>query len=187
MERTPISLLERLRSPGDQEAWTRFVQLYTPLLYQWARRLRLDADAAADLVQDVFTVLVARMPGFTYDPGRRFRGWLWTVAVNKLRERRRREPAGITTETAGTDIPEGSDPVAEFTEAEYRQYITDRALRLLQTDFDPTTWRAFWEHVTHGRTAPDVAAELGLSVGAVYAAKTRILARLRAELRGLLD
>lgn len=187
MHQTPISLLERLRSPGDQDAWVRFVRLYTPLLYQWARRLRLDADDAADLVQDVFTVLVAKMPRFIYDPNRRFRGWLWTVAVNKLRERRRREPASIPTDIAGVDLPDGSDPAAEFTEAEYRRYVTDRALRLLQSDFDPTTWRAFWEHVPNGRTAPDVAAELGVSVGAVYAAKTRVLARLRAELRGLLD
>ena len=46
---TPASLLERLRRPADPEAWARFVALYTPLLYRWARRAGLqEADAAFD-------------------------------------------------------------------------------------------------------------------------------------------
>jgi RNA polymerase sigma-70 factor (ECF subfamily) len=183
---TPISLLERLRKPADQEAWGRFVQLYTPLLFHWARRLKLGPEEAEDLVQDVFTTLVDKMPGFTYEPGRRFRGWLWTVAVNKLRERRRRS-AALTATISDADLPEAPDTVEEFTETEYRRFLTDRALQLMEKDFEPATWRAFWEHVANGRTAPEVATELGVSVGAVYAAKTRVLARLRAEMNGLLD
>jgi RNA polymerase sigma-70 factor, ECF subfamily len=186
IDKTSISLLERLRKPGDQEAWSRFVRLYTPLLYLWVRRLKLDPDDAEDLVQDVFATLVDKLPEFTYDPSRRFRGWLWTVAINKLRERRRQRTL-ISAGPAKTDLLEGEDNVAEFTEEEYRRFITDRALKLMQTDFEPASWRAFWEHVPNGRTAADVATELGMSIGAVYAAKTRILARLRTELQGLLD
>src|SRR5947207_11749136 len=75
MHTTSLSLLERLRWPEEQETnWRRFVQLYTPLLYHWARRLGLSAEDAADLVQDVPTRLVAQLPQFTYDPGKRFRG-----------------------------------------------------------------------------------------------------------------
>ena len=73
MDTTSVSLLERLRQPADQQAWERFVRLYTPLLYHWARRLGLSSEDAADLVQDVLARLVAQLPQFTYDPGKRFR------------------------------------------------------------------------------------------------------------------
>ena len=85
MHTTPGSLLEQLRRPGEQAAWERFVQLYTPLLCHWARRFGLQGSDAADLVQDVFAVLVEKIPEFQYDPAQRFRGWLWTIAANKCR------------------------------------------------------------------------------------------------------
>src|SRR5688572_30148894 len=90
MHTTSASLLERLRTPDREEAWPRFVRLYTPLLFYWARRAGLPQDDAADLVQDVLVVLVQKLPTFTYEPGKTFRGWLRTVALNKWRERCRR-------------------------------------------------------------------------------------------------
>jgi RNA polymerase sigma-70 factor (ECF subfamily) len=87
---TPASLLERLRQPAQEQAWARFVQLYTPLLFAWARRLGLrDADAA-DLVQDVLVLLVRKLPEYTYDRNRSFRAWLRTVTLNCWRNRGRR-------------------------------------------------------------------------------------------------
>jgi len=90
MDTTPGSLLERLRQPGQPEAWRRFVQLYTPLLFHWARRLGLQEQDAADLIQDVFLVLARKLPDFTYDRRQSFRGWLRTVTLNKWRESARR-------------------------------------------------------------------------------------------------
>jgi RNA polymerase sigma-70 factor (ECF subfamily) len=188
VDQTPVSLLERLRRPSDPAAWGRFVDLYTPLLYEWARRLTASADDAADLVQEVLTVLVRKLPEFQYDPERRFRGWLWRVTVNKSRDHRRRL-AGVPAPAADgalEEIPDShDDPLG--VEAEYRQYLVGRALRLMQADFQPSTWKACWEHVVSGRSAADVAGELGLSVAAVYVAKSRVLQRLRQELDGLLD
>src|ERR1043166_5847080 len=88
---TPLSLLEKLRRDADGAAWDRFVALYSPLLYQWARRIGLESADAADLVQEVFTLLVRKLPDFQYDPDKTFRGWLWTVTLNKWRERQRRQ------------------------------------------------------------------------------------------------
>ena len=81
------------------------------------------------------------------------------------------------------------DPVAPdtFMEKEYRDYLIGRALQVMRTDFQPTTWRACWEHVAQGRPVAEVAAELGISVRAVYLAKARVLRRLRKELEGLWD
>ncbi|HEV3262134.1 MAG TPA: sigma-70 family RNA polymerase sigma factor, partial [Gemmataceae bacterium] len=81
MPTTSASLLERLRQPGDQAAWSRFVQLYTPLLYSWARQVRLQHQDAADLVQEVFAVLIRKWPEFSYDPQKSFRSWLRTVML----------------------------------------------------------------------------------------------------------
>jgi RNA polymerase sigma-70 factor, ECF subfamily len=72
-------------------------------------------------------------------------------------------------------------------EREYRLYMVGRALQLLETDFEPTTWKACWETVVEGRPAKEVAEELGLSINAVYLAKSRALSRLRTDLDGLLD
>jgi RNA polymerase sigma-70 factor (ECF subfamily) len=185
---TPVSLLERLRRPDEHAAWARFVELFTPFLYHCARRLGLRSAEAADLVQDVFAVLVQKLPEFTYDRERSFRAWLRTVTLNKWRETyRRRGPAEAK---AGEPLPDElacADPMEAFADTEYRQHLMARALEIMQAQFQPASWRACWEHLVVGRTATDVSAELGISEGAVYVATHRVLRRLREELDGLLD
>jgi RNA polymerase sigma-70 factor (ECF subfamily) len=146
MDHTPVSLLERLGRPNDQAAWERFVQLYTPLLCHWARRLGLQGPEAADLVQDVFTLLVQKLPEFRYDPGKRFRAWLWTVTLNRCRERQRRQPAPVlSTDRDALARVAAPDEAEAAVEEEYRRYLTRRALELMQAEFQPATWKAFWE------------------------------------------
>jgi RNA polymerase sigma-70 factor (ECF subfamily) len=185
MHTTPSSLLRRLRQPGDQAAWDRLVELYTPLLYYWACRLGLQESDAADLVQNVFVQLLRKLPDFSYDRQKSFRGWLRTVTLNKHREIQRHS----RREGTGTAAPEPAvpDPAEEFGEREYRQHLVRRALEVMQSEFQPSTWKACWETVVVGRPAAAVAVELGLSAGAVRAAKFRVLCRLREELAGLLD
>lgn len=185
---TPASLLERLQHPAEHAAWERFVKLYTPLLLHWARRLGARGEDAADLAQDVLVVLVQKLPAFRYDRDRSFRGWLSTVTLNRWREKQRRR--SLPTHQPGADVlaalPAPDGP-AGFDEADYRQYVAGRALQLMQADFAPSTWKAFWECAVSDRPAADVAAEFGLTVDGVYAAKSRVLRRLRQELKGLVD
>jgi RNA polymerase sigma-70 factor (ECF subfamily) len=158
------------------------------LLYYWARRLGLQESDAADLVQDAFVVLVRKLPEFHYEPGRSFRNWLRTVLVNKWRERiRRTSPGAPPADPGALGGVASPEEVPEFEEAEYRRHLVRRALELMQSEFSPRTWKACWEHVAVGRPADEVAAELGIRVGSVYMAKSRVLARLRQELNGLLD
>jgi RNA polymerase sigma-70 factor (ECF subfamily) len=188
MDSTCVSLLQRLRRPDDAEAWNRFVRLYTPLLYSWSRRLGLQPADAADLMQEVFAVLVQKLPEFQYNPQQRFRGWLWTVLVNKHRAQRRRRTLAVgPLGDSALPEPAGPDPIEVMTEAEHRHYLVQRALRLLQGEFQPVTWAAYRGHIVDGRPAAEVAAALGISVNAVYIAKSRVLRRLRAELAGFLD
>jgi RNA polymerase sigma-70 factor (ECF subfamily) len=90
---TSASLLERLRQPGQEQAWARLVELYTPLSYSWARRAGLQYQDAADLVQDVFAILVRKLPEFSYDKQRSFRAWLRTLLMHRWRDGRRRQAA----------------------------------------------------------------------------------------------
>jgi RNA polymerase sigma-70 factor (ECF subfamily) len=148
----------------------------------------LSAEDAADLVQDVFLTLVQKLPEFEYDPARSFRAWLRTVTENRWRDIRRRR--AIAPRDAGdaaladAAIPDGT---AALWEGEYRQLLIARAAQLMQAEFQPTTWKACWAVVVEGKSGAEVAAELGLSLDAVYAAKSRVLRRLRQELEGLLD
>jgi RNA polymerase sigma factor (sigma-70 family) len=188
MENTSATLLERLRDPGDSEARTRLVELYLPLLFSWAkRRFELQEQDAADLVQDVFTVLFEKLPAFAYDQRRRFRGWLWTLTRHRFLTGRRRDAvAQQAAAELARRLPEelDSNPVED---EEYRRYIVQRAAALLRSEFEETTWQAFWQCLVEERPAEAVAQELGLSVGAVYTAKSRVLRRLRQEFAGLMD
>jgi RNA polymerase sigma-70 factor (ECF subfamily) len=185
MHSTPVTLLERLRTSLDDEAWRRFVNLYTPLLYAWAQRLGCPFADLPDLVQEILVLLVEKMPGFTYDPARSFRSWLRTVAHNRWRNLRRgqRQPVELASDADFAE-PNPPDP---FWETDYRRHLSSRALTLMQAEFEPKTWQACLECVVQGKSAQAVARELGLTPGAVYVAKSRVLRRLRQELAGLWD
>jgi RNA polymerase sigma-70 factor (ECF subfamily) len=144
MHSTSTSLLQQLRQGSRTPAWERFVRLYTPLLFYWARRLGLQEQDAADLVQDVLVVLVRKLPEFQYEPGRSFRGWMRTILLNKWRDRPHPKPALPLDSDVQPLAPADADALEE---REYRLYLVGRALRLMTADFEPTTWRACWETV----------------------------------------
>ena len=187
MHTTSITLIERLRCCDDERAWERFVHLYTPMIYRWAMRMELSHDVATDLVQEVLTLMVCKLPQFRYDETKSFRGWLRQVTLNRYRELVRRKKI-CTVPADGGQFPDAGQPdPAEFVEeTEYRREIISRAADLIRGDYDEITWTAFWEYVAVGRTPTEVAESLQLSVNSVYLAKSRILKRLRAELDGLL-
>jgi RNA polymerase sigma-70 factor (ECF subfamily) len=188
MTRTPASLLERLRQQFEPQAWARFVSLYTPLIYSWGRRVGLQDQDAADLVQEVFVTLLQVLPTFRYDRQQSFRRWLRTLTLNKWRNARKKWDNQVLRSQAGDpDELSGADHLEQVWEAEYQQHLVNRALSIMRADFHELTWKACWEMVAAGRPAGEVASELGLTVGAVYAAKIRVLDRLRQELRGLLE
>lgn len=185
MPTTSLTLLERLAQGGDDEAWNRFVDLYTPLLVGWCRRSGMSDVDAADMIQQVFLTLYEKLPAFQYRPQGSFRAWLKTVLLNAWRNQQRKN-----ARAAGELDPEtlaGGDPRLELDEAEYRVHLVRRALEVMQDQFEPATWRACWEFVVQERPAAEVAAELGLTVNAVYLAKSRVLRRLREELRCFWD
>ena len=131
MSTDQASLLQRLQTRTDHEAWERFAELYAPLLYFWACRLHLQAEDAADLVQEVFLALLQKMPEFRLEQHRSFRAWLRTLTHNKWCDLCRRRGAALRgaddSGLAGVSVP---DAVADLCEAEYRRQRMDLLMML---------------------------------------------------------
>jgi RNA polymerase sigma-70 factor (ECF subfamily) len=188
---TSASLLQRVRERNDAASWERLVQLYTPLIRTWVGRHVPQPEDVNDLVQQVFTVVVAKVPEFVHS-GRRgaFRHWLRSITVNHLRAfwRARRPLAGQAEAEALLDQLEdpASDPNRQW-DREHDEHVARKLLEYVEPEFRPATWQAFHRLVIEGLPPERVAADLGLSVNAVLIAKSRVLRRLREEARGLLE
>lgn len=193
---TSLSLLARLRA-GDAAGWERLVTLYGPLVYSWCRRAGLGTEDAGDVSQEVFATVSEKLEQFRRErPGDSFRRWLKTVAFNKARDHQRRQAkrpqarGGTAAQMHLASLPADEEPVLEESAAEQHQednHLLRRATELVRSDFEEHTWKAFWQTAVEGRATADVAADLGLSANAVRIAKSRVRARLREELDGLLD
>ena len=188
MNSTSESLLLRLQKANDQQAWSRFVRLYTPLLFHWARGTGLQPQDAADLVQEVLTIVFRKLPEFRYDPSKSFRSWLRTITMNKFREfcRRRSVSRNAATGTVLNFVAADRDAGTSW-DVSYQKSLFESAMKMLETEFRPKTWDAVKKFVVENRPAAEIAAETGVSVWTIYAAKSRLMARLREELQGLLD
>jgi len=138
-------------------------------------------------VQDVFVTLLQTLPTFQYDGSGRFRNWLRTLVLNKLRDRKRHEARAGKALAQLAEEAVLPDAAERFWETEYQQELARLALRLMQADFAPATWKACWAPVAQGRPPAEVAREFGISENAVCIAKCRVLRRLRHELAGFFD
>jgi RNA polymerase sigma factor (sigma-70 family) len=182
---TRASLLLRLRNLQDEEAWRQFVDLYAPLVYGYARKQGLQDADAADLSQEVLRAVTGAVGRLEYDPNRgAFRNWLFTIARRKLANWRaalgnRMQGSGDTATHRLLEqcpVPEGVE--AEW-ETEWQRRLFAWACEETRRNVTDVTWQAFWKTAIDHQPGKQVAADLGLSVGAVYLARKRVLARLK--------
>jgi RNA polymerase sigma-70 factor, ECF subfamily len=189
--KTHASLLDRVRANEDA-AWHRFVRLYSPLVYTWAKRCGLKNQDAADVLQDVFHAVARSLNQFRADTATgSFRGWLWVITRNKVRDyyrAREAEPVGGTDmQQRLQEVPETEPPSWSESGDCSRAGLVSRATQLIRDDFEPHTWQAFWRLAVENHPARDIATDLNMTVDAVYQAKARVLRRLREELHGHID
>jgi len=188
---TRASLLVRLRDGGDSEAWQEFVHLYAPIIYGFARKRGLQDADAADLMQEVLRSLSSAARRLEYDPARgTFRGWLFTVTRNKVfnfLESRSKRVLGTGDSNTQRRLEQhaGSEDLSADWEADYQRTLAAQAMARVKGEFQPATWDAFMLTAVEGRQPAQVAARVGLSVGAIYVAKSRVIARLRLEIERL--
>ncbi len=190
---TRHSLILRLRDPVDAAAWNEFVDLYEPLVYGLARRKGLQDADARDLCQEVFLAVSRAIERWEPDPARgSFRGWLCRVAqlVDQLPDTAGSSPARQRGQQCSTNArgPTRCGPSGNRVfEVEYKMRVIRWAADQIKGEFTPPTWQAFWHTAVDGKAPKDVALALSLSVGAVYIARSRVLARLRQRVEQLGD
>ncbi|HEV3446170.1 MAG TPA: sigma-70 family RNA polymerase sigma factor [Gemmataceae bacterium] len=189
---TRSSLLARLGDPQDRTAWEQFVKLYGGLVYGFVRERGLQDADAADLTQEVFLVVARAMDHWRYNPEQgSFRGWLYGVTRNKLArflQRRRFQAIGAGSSNGHRRLDEvrNRDPdPKDVWEQEFQQHLFRVAAMQVKENFAAKTWQAFMRTAVEGLSAAVVARELGLSVGSVYVAKSRVLMRLSEEIKRL--
>ena len=187
---TRFTLLARLQEPANQAAWDEFVAVYEPAVYGFARRKGLQDADARDLCQDVLRAVALAIERWDPDPARgSFRAWMFRIARNMLinfcaqRRRHVRGSGDSAVQQALADLPGHQIADSALYEAEYRRQLFVWAAGEVRDEFTVTTWQAFWLTAVEERDTKSVADELGVSPGAVYIARSRVIARLRTRIQ----
>ena len=186
---TRASLLVRLRDPNDGEAWREFFQVYSSVVYGFARRRGLQDADAADLMQDVLRRVAAAAGKLDHAPRKgTFRGRLFTVTRNRLydflnHKQKHEQAAGGSDAQLRLDEQPAADGSDAQWDQEYQRGIMRWAMERVRGEFQEKTWQAFLLTAIEGKAPPDVAEQLQMSPGSVYVAKSRVLARLKTEVQ----
>ncbi len=119
-ERDDEALLMRARG-GDETAFRTLVERYEQELFHFLLRFVRNRAAADDLFQESF--LQVHQSAGSFDPERRFKPWLFTIAANKardwLRRHRRRQAASLSAEVdAASDGPGGGRTFLDLMESD---------------------------------------------------------------------
>lgn len=187
---TSSSLLVRVQA-RDAAAWDRFERLYRPLVVGWGKRFGLQEADAEDVAQEVFRAVHRTIADFRRDKPGALHGWLRTITRNKVTDLARR--AGREARGGGGSdaldrllaVPD--DPPSEGPTTEEARLLVRQAIDQVLAGWKDHTRQAFWLVVVDGRRPDEVAAELGIAVGSVYLAKSRVLKQLREEFADLID
>ena len=194
MPQTSASLLERLRDRADSDAWSRMVDLYSPLIRKWLGRYGLAQADVDDISQTVLSSVVANLPQFQHN-GRvgAFRSWLRTITVNSVRQNfraDRKRPDSPGGRALVASLGEWEDPeshLSQLWDRAHDAHVLRTLLTWAEPEFETKTWQAFRRQVLDETQPRSVAAELDMTVNAVLIAKSRVMKRLRELSRGLID
>jgi RNA polymerase sigma-70 factor (ECF subfamily) len=193
MNITRESLLLRARG-GDPAAWDDLCRLYRPLIVGYLRQQSVPEAEQDDLAQEILLAVVRGLPEFEH-PGHRgaFRGWLRAIAHNhscaywRSPARRVSSPGAGAADEILARLEDPEDPLSRFWDEEHDRYVLRCLLDLIEVEFEPATVRVFRRVALEGVSGAEAAEESGLSIAAVYAARSRVLRRLREVAKGLLD
>lgn len=187
---TRRSLLVRLREARDDAAWDEFSGIYEPLIYQLARQRGFQDADARDLCQEVLRTVAVAIDRWDPDPSLgTFRGWLFRIARNLMLNylaAQRRHPKGMGDSDLYRLLDSRqavSQEDSVLFDTEYKRILFQRAARSIQHEFAATTWSAFWLTAVEAVEVREVAVRLSVSPGAIYIARSRVLARLKQRVQ----
>lgn len=182
---TRVSLILRLRHSSDAEAWQEFAEIYQPLIYRLGVKRGLQPADARDLTQEVLLRVASAINDWNPNPERgSFRGWISRITRNLVVDfMRRNSRLPITSDKTSVyrlvhSVPQPSAETGIF-DFEHERQVFAWAAEKIKISFGETTWLAFWTTAVDKRKADEVAKELGISRGAVYVARSRVMARLK--------
>lgn len=188
---TQASLILRMRDAADVAAWDEFAELYAPAIYRSARHLGLQAADAEDVVQEVLSAVARSISDWVgrHDRGP-FRAWLFRVARNKAIDyiaRRKNRVWAVGGEEAARLLGEveAAAEVSDQFDSEIRREVFERAAEVVRSKVSDTTWQSFHRTTVVGQTIEEVAAQLGVSIGSVYIARSRVMKRLRDTIKSI--
>ena len=188
---TRASLILRLRDSGDVVAWEEFVAIYRPVIVRLAVARGLQHSDADDLAQQVLLSVAHSVPDWEIDPQRaRFRTWLGRVVrnavLNALSRRKPDRGAGGTSALILINGKAAEDcDDSEVLDFEWRREAFRCVADQIRAEFQPKTWEAFWLTAVDGLSAAEAAKQTGKSIGAVYVARSRVMARFQEKVRTL--
>ena len=194
MLETSLSLLDRLRQSPEDADWSRLIEAYSPLLRAWLMRSEVQAADADDLVQEVLLVVHRELPKFEHNQRRgAFRNWLRQIVVHRLRNfwrsRGRLIAAGNDSqlEEQLKQLEDDGSQLSQRWDREHNLAIARKLMELIESRFTESTRLVFRRLVVDGADADTVASETGLSLNAIFTAKSRVLRELRRLGAGLVD
>ena len=188
---TRPSLLLRIQDPRDQQAWTKFFEIYHPLILRLVCQRGLQEVDAHEVTQEVLVAVSKSISRWEDDPQRgSFRGWLTRIARNLVVNfliRQSRHPRGSGDSDLARwldEVPSPESAESRLFDLEHRRQVFLWAVHEIQSEFRDTAWQAFWQTSIEGREVAVVARELKLSTGALYVARSRVMKRLREKVEG---
>lgn len=186
---TSESLIIQVRDPADREAWERFEQLYRPVIFRIARAKGLQHSDALDLVQQVLLSVSEAISRYEKrDGGTPFRNWLSRITRNAIvralsRGPRDKASGGTQIMDILREVPSSDAAIDALIDTEYRREIYAKAASVVRLEVAEATWLAFEMTVLQSRPIDQAASSLGVSTGSVYAARSRVIRRLRDVVR----
>jgi RNA polymerase sigma-70 factor (ECF subfamily) len=185
---TPLSLLDRLLSHDDDEAWQQFSDLYEPLIRRWVGRLVSRPDSVDDITQEVLKALVEGLPGFRHNLRKgAFRAWLRSITIHRVRRHWRDQHPTVKQLSEARDLEDPRSELSRLWDSEHDRHVVRSLLEKVRPEFDDTTWEIFRRLVFGGSSPREIAADRGCSLNVIYMAKSLVLKRLRLEAKGLIE
>jgi RNA polymerase sigma factor (sigma-70 family) len=186
---TNANLLVRLQDPKDRAAWDDFVAIYQPVLMQLLARRGLQNSDAEEIVQETFVAIANSIDRWQPDESLgNFRSWLSRVSRNLAINYLTRQPIGVKGTGASdhfemmNEVPSASTEATDEFDLQQKRQVFLLAAERVRVDVQENTWRAFWMSCIDNIPAEKIAAELGMTTGAVYVAKSRVVARLKSTI-----
>lgn len=188
--KTRQTLLLRIREPADARAWREFTELYLPLLKHFIFLSGVSSNDVDDVGQEVMRTVAKAIRSFQYEPERgTFRSWLFIVTRSRVAKHFKKLARTPSAKAEGgsheidrlQDEAEGKQE--EEWEKAYRLRMFEWAAPQVRQQVKEKTWRAFWMTAVEGRRVEEVASLLEMTLGGVYVARSRVIAKLRARIQ----